>query len=177
MAYVQRFGLSRKSPLAVSGTPAHDVIKKNVEKEPSESKGWWDWVSDGLTVAGMVPGLGIIPDGINAAGNLVAAGHAALTGGDTAKYLTNATLAGGAMIPGVGQAVSGTKLAAKVLPKTVKTIQGLEKGSKVLKAGELAGKTKKMKLGAKYLLGSADHEDHKDKIIPAGYVVSPNTAP
>ena len=72
-------------------------------------------------------------------------GYSALTGGDTGKYLTNAALAGGAMIPGVGQGVSGTKLAAKVLPKTVKAVKGLDKGSKVMKTGKLAKNVKKAK--------------------------------
>ncbi len=58
-----------------------------------------------------------VPDAINTGLNLGRAVVAAVTGGDTSKYLTNAALAGGAMIPGIGQGVSGTKLAAKVLQK------------------------------------------------------------
>ena len=154
MAYVQRFGLSRTSPLAAFGepskakteekTPANDVIKKE-NKKSSDSYSFLDGVTDALTVAGMVPGFGIIPDAANTLLNLGRAGVAAVTGGDTSKYLGNAALAGFAMVPGLGQGVSGTKLAAKVLPKTVKAVKGLDTSSKVLKAGKVAKNIKKAK--------------------------------
>jgi len=79
MAYVQRFGLSRKSPLAAFGepskakteekTPANDVINKE-NKKSSDSYSFLDGVTDTLTVAGMVPGLGIFPDAANTLLNL-----------------------------------------------------------------------------------------------------------
>ena len=115
MAYVQRFGLSRKSPLAAFGepskakteekTPANDVINKE-NKKSSDNYSFLDGVTDTLTVAGLVPGFGIIPDAANTLLNLGRAGVAAVTGGDTSKYIGNAGLAGLAMIPGVGQGVS-----------------------------------------------------------------------
>ncbi len=155
MAYLQRFGINRRTPMnmvapmkMVGGedNQASNVIEKQNKKAVEEkSSSWFDGISDALTVAGMVPGLGIIPDAINTVANLGAAGYSALTGGDTGKYLTNAALAGGAMIPGVGQGVSGTKLAAKVLPKTVKAVKGLDKTSKVLKTGKVAKNIKKAK--------------------------------
>ena len=165
MAYVQRFGINRKTPMnmvapmkMVGGedNEASNVVEKQNQVSVAQKSGsgsgsgsssWFDGISDALTVAGMVPALGIIPDAINTVANLGAAGYSALTGGDTGKYLTNAALAGGAMIPGVGQGVSGTKLAAKVLPKTVKAVKGLDKGSKVMKTGKVAKNIKKVKGG------------------------------
>jgi hypothetical protein len=164
MAYTQRFGLSRKSPVALIGqntikkyskkpeesnkkdssNPATDIINKN-NKKSSDSYTFLDGVTDALTVGGMAPAVGIVPDAINTGLNLGRAVVAAVTGGDTSKYLTNAALAGGAMIPGIGQGVSGTKLAAKVLPKTVKAVKGLDKTSKVLKTGKVAKNIKKAK--------------------------------
>ncbi len=166
MAYVQSFGVNRTSPVAFIGqntikkyskkpeesnkkpsdNPATDVINKE-NKKSSDSYSFLDGVTDTLTVAGMTPGFGIIPDAANTVLNLGRAGVAALTGGDTKKYLGNATLAGFAMVPGLGQGVSGTKLAAKVLPKTVKAVKGLDKSSKVLKAGKVAKNIKKVKGG------------------------------
>ena len=110
----------------------------------------------------MVPGLGIIPDAANTLLNLGRAGVAALTGGDTTKMLGNAALAGGAMIPGIGQGVSGVKLASKVVPKAVDTVQALDKGSKVMKLGKVAKNVKKAKgagILAKPLLGATSYED------------------
>ena len=185
MAYVQRFGLSRTSPLAAFGepskakteekTPANDVIKKE-NKKSSDSYSFLDGVTDALTVAGMVPGFGIIPDAANTILNLGRAGVSALTGGDTGKYLGNASLAGLAMIPGVGQGVSGTKLAAKVIPKAVDTVQALDKGSKVMKLGKVAKKIKTAKgagIAAKPLLGATSYETamaNKPKKNPALYM-------
>jgi hypothetical protein len=147
MAYLQKFGINRNTPMnmvapmkMVGGedNQASNVVEKQNKKAVEEkSSSWFDGISDALTVAGMVA--------INTVANLGAAGYSALTGGDTGKYLTNAALAGGAMIPGVGQGVSGTKLAAKVLPKTVKAVKGLDKSSKVLKTGKIAKNIKKGK--------------------------------
>ena len=171
MAYVQRFGLSRKSPLAAFGepskakteekTPANDVINKE-NKKSSDNYSFLDGVTDTLTVAGLVPGFGIIPDAANTLLNLGRAGVAAVTGGDTSKYIGNAGLAGLAMIPGVGQGVSGTKLASKVIPKAVDTVQALDKGSKVMKLGKVAKKVKQAKgagIVAKPILGAASYDD------------------
>ena len=172
MAYVQRFGLSRKSPLAAFGepskakteeeTPATDVINKE-NKKSSDSYTFLDGVTDALTVGGMAPAVGIVPDAINTVLNLGRAGVAAVTGGDTSKYLTNAALAGGAMIPGIGQGISGTKLVAKALPRTVKAVKGLDTSSKVLKAGKIAKNIKKAKgagiIGTNTgLISSIDHD-------------------
>ena len=66
------------------------------------------------------------------------------------------------MIPGVGQGVSGTKLASKVIPKAVDTVQALDKGSKVMKLGKVAKNVKKAKgagIVAKPILGAASYDD------------------
>ena len=177
MAYVQRFGLSRRSPLNAFGepskkkeeeNPATDIIEKENKKSEEQGYNWTDGVTDALTVAGMIPGLGIVPDAINTVFNLGGAGVAALTGGNASKYLGNAALAGGAMIPGIGQGVSGVKLAAKLAPKTVKTVKGLDAGSKVLKAGQVAKKVKKAKgagIIGRSLLSTSDYDPRNQEPI------------
>tara|TARA_R100001015_G_C4566313_1_gene125194 strand:+ start:165 stop:854 length:690 start_codon:yes stop_codon:yes gene_type:complete len=219
MAYVQRFGISRKSPLALlpkssysssskkkdpsskldqlkkkysssSSTPGHDIIERNVMVGDTTAKpnkfyqtpeeftrpgsgsnmgrsskkdggsNWLDYAQDTLTGVGMIPGVGIFADGANFLLSGGRAIHGALTGGDVGKHVVNMGLAAGGAIPGIGQGVSGTKLASKVIPKTVKGIQNLDKASKILKVGELAGKAKKIKTGSKYLLSTTDSEPY-----------------
>ena len=119
-----------------------------------------DYFQDFLTGAGMTPGYGIFADGANF---LVSGGraiHGALTGGDVKKHVVNMGLAGLGAIPILGQNVSSGKLAAKYIPKTVKLAQGLDKSSKLMKAGEIAGKVKKVKTASKYLLSSQDAEPY-----------------
>ena len=119
-----------------------------------------DYFQDVLTGAGMTPGYGILADGANI---LVSGGraiHGALTGGDVKEHLVNMGLAGLGAIPVLGQNVSSGKLAAKYIPKTVKLAQGLDKTSKIMKAGKVAGKVKKAKTASKYLLSSQDAEPY-----------------
>ena len=128
------------------------------DKKPGQSG--LDYFQDALTAAGMFPGYGILADGANfllSGGRMV---HGALTGGDVKKHAVNMGLAGLGAIPVLGQNVSSGKLAAKYIPKTVKLAQGLDKGSKIVKVGELAGKVKKVKTASKYLLSSQDAEPY-----------------
>ena len=221
MSYVQRFGLSRKSPLSndklaqlkekygISGksdTPASDIIQKmnrnimvadttgkpnkfyetpeeyNYSPSAGKIKGpgsrsskkdgqsGLDYFQDVLTAAGMTPGYGIFADGANFLLSGGRAIHGALTGGDVKKHLVNMTLAAGGAVPVLGQSVSSGKLASKFIPKTVKLAQGLDKSSKIVKLGEVAGKVKKVKTASKYLLSSQDAEPY------AGYTPK-NVAP
>jgi hypothetical protein len=84
-----------------------------------------DWGQGALSVAGMIPGVGIIADAANTA---ISGGRAAYAGytGDTAgrnKHLANAALNATAMIPGVGQIATATKAGKGVLAATkAKTI-------------------------------------------------------
>jgi len=119
-----------------------------------------DYFQDFLTGAGMTPGYGIFADGANFLLSGGRAIHGALTGGDVKKHVVNMGLAGLGAIPVLGQNVSSGKLAAKYIPKTVKLAQGLDKGSKIMTAGKIAGKIKKAKVGSKYLLSSADSEPY-----------------
>lgn len=52
--------------------------------------GWWDWVDGGLNAAGMIPGVGMITNGISALGNAVQGNWG------------QAGLSAAGMIPGVG---------------------------------------------------------------------------
>ena len=144
MAYVQRFGVSRTSPVAISNNPATDIIdKQNIKASEEKSPSFLDYLQDGLVVAGTLPLVGNVADVANAAISGGRAAHAALTGGDTKKYLGDMALNAAAAIPAVGQGVTGARIAAKV-------------GDKVLKAGKVAKKVKKAKTGGKYLLSTSE---------------------
>ena len=99
-----------------------------------------DWLQGGLSVVGMVPGLGIVADAANTA---ISGGRAAYAGytGDTAgqnKYLADMALNATAMIPGVGQVATATK-GAKGL-KNVATAAGTKIASDTANyAGDAAG--------------------------------------
>ena len=164
MPYVQRFGLSRLSPLNMTEKeekkePASDIIENNNSEKSSNN--WWDYTSDVLTAGGMVPGFGAVPDIINTVGNLGAAGYSAVTGGDTKKYLTNAALSAAAIIPVAGQAVSGGKLAGKIIPKAIKNSKAAQGGGKIAKA------TKKVKDLAPYLMSTSNEADKYTGYVPA----------
>ena len=119
-----------------------------------------DYFQDFLTGAGMTPGYGIIADGANFLLSGGRAIHGALTGGDVKKHLVNMSLAGLGAVPVLGQSVSSGKLASKVIPKTVKLAQGLDKSSKIMKLGKTAKNVKKVKTASKYLLSSQDAEPY-----------------
>ena len=70
-------------------------------KNQAKKKSVWDKVHNTLDVAGMVPGLGNVADGINA-GLHAARGN-----------WKDAALSAAAMVPGAGQAVTAGKLAKK----------------------------------------------------------------
>ena len=174
MSYVQRFGINRNSPMNMVSPikrsnleeiPANNVIEKeNVKAQEEKSGSWLDWAQDALTVAGAVPLIGNVADGVN---TLVSGGralHAGVTGsGDAYKHLGNTALNAGSMIPAVGQGLAGAKIAAKVTDKA-------------MKVGKTPKTAKKMKLGAKYsgLISAADPDDYST--IPAGYVPKPKGA-
>jgi len=176
MSYVQRFGINRNSPMNMvspmkmmggEDNQANNVIEKqNVKAQEEKSSSWLDWVQDGLTVAGAVPLIGNVADGVN---TLVSGGraiHAGVTGsGDVKRHLGNMALNAGSMIPAVGQGLAGAKIAAKVTDKAMK----------VGKAAKTGKKIKRGMIGAEYsgLMSTADSEDYNDKIIPAGYVPKP----
>ena len=174
MSYVQRFGINRNSPMNMVSPikrsnleeiPANNVIEKeNVKAQEEKSGSWLDWAQDALTVAGTIPLVGNVADGVN---TLVSGGralHAGVTGsGEVKKHLGNMALNAGSMIPAVGQGFAGAKIAAKVTDKA-------------MKVGKTAKAAKKMKLGAKYsgLMSTADADDYST--IPAGYVPKPKGA-
>ena len=92
--------------------------------ELKKTSGFMDYVHGGLDLAGMVPGVGIIADGLNA-GLYSAKGD-----------WQNAAISGAAMVPGAGQAATALKLtnqankARKAISSTSKVTKGVNKGKK-----------------------------------------------
>ncbi|XXY17422.1 PAAR-like domain-containing protein [Sorangium sp. So ce216] len=101
-------------------------------REEAENKSWWDkasgWVHGALDVAGFVPGLGEIADGLNAV--------IYLAEGD----IQNALISGAAMIPAIGSAATAGRLAAKAGKEIAQ--EAAEQGAKHL-AKEVAEKAAK----------------------------------
>jgi hypothetical protein len=105
-----------------------------------------DWGQGALSVAGMIPGVGIIADAANTA---ISGGRAAYAGytGDTEardKHLANAALNATAMIPGVGQIATATKagktVAAATKAKTISKTAGLIGDDVASTAANVGGK-------------------------------------
>ncbi|XXX77196.1 PAAR-like domain-containing protein [Sorangium sp. So ce134] len=87
--------------LAPYAGPLVDLNKMREEAE----KSWWekasDWVHTGLDIAGFIPGIGEIADGLNAAIYLAEGDY------------VNAAISAAGMIPFAGAAATGGRLAAK----------------------------------------------------------------
>jgi len=114
------------------------------------NKSWYSWgmdrFQDVLSVAGMIPGLGAIPDALN---TTISGGRAAYNqwaGDDEARdeALANMAFNAAAIIPGAGQAATAAKWAraginankaTKVAKVLSKGAQGTGIGSKILKGG------------------------------------------
>lgn len=129
------------APAAVPATQANPPI----ETETEEEKGWWasasPWVHGSLDVLGFVPGLGAIPDLINA---VIYAAE-----GDA----VNASLSTVAAIPLAGDALKGSVLIGKGINKA-----GVQGGREVSERAARAVETKaidppssKGKNGGKFL--------------------------
>tara|TARA_R100001463_G_scaffold771_5_gene3574 strand:+ start:1639 stop:2595 length:957 start_codon:yes stop_codon:yes gene_type:complete len=103
----------------------------------------------GLTVAGMIPGVGNLADGLNTAVSAGRAGYAKYKG-DEEGYKThrnNAAINAAAMVPGAGLAVGGAKLAAKAAKgtKAVKVAKTLKNATDTTKvANRVASNTGKV---------------------------------
>jgi len=85
--------------------------------------GWWDKIQTGLTVGGMTPAWGVIPDALNTGISAVRAGYNKVIGDDEAanKHAINTGVNATTMIPGFGQGVAATKLATGLLlPAVIK---------------------------------------------------------
>ena len=108
----------------------YEGVKSQQGKHNSPLKNkYLNRLQTGLTVAGMVPGIGNLADMANTAVSAGRAGYAKYKG-DEAGYKThrnNAAINAAAMVPGAGLAVGGAKLAAKAakggkIAKTVKNV-------------------------------------------------------
>ena len=120
--------------------------RENKSKSPAKS--WLDKVQTGLSVAGMVPVIGNLADAANVAVSGGRAGYAKYKGDDkgAAKHAKNAAINAAAMVPGAGQAVTATKLAAKGgkalakgVKEGVKATTKKELGKKIVKKGTVTG--------------------------------------
>ena len=111
-----------------------------ITKSPPFKNKWLDYAQTGLTAVGMIPGLGNVADGANAAISGGRAGYAKMTG-DTAgakKYAKDLAVNLAAMVPGAGLAVGATKLASKSAKtaKALKTANDLKKATQTVKKGK-----------------------------------------
>lgn len=121
------------------------ALSRNSSHNSPLNKSWWSWgvdrFQDVLSVAGMIPGVGAIPDAVNAGISGVRAGYNELVGDDEARNeaLVNLAFNSAAIIPGAGQAATAAKWAraganaskgAKIASKGVK---GLVKADLALK--------------------------------------------
>jgi len=101
-------------------------------KKKSKSNKWWDGVQNTLTVGGMTPGWGIVPDLINTGISGIRTGYNYAIGDKEAgaKHAVNTGINASTMIPIAGQGVATAKLAS-LLPAVVKT--GKEATKKTVK--------------------------------------------
>jgi hypothetical protein len=109
-----------------------------VEEEPAEEgRGMMDYIHSGLDVAGMVPGLGIIPDIANAA---LYGGEALLAGDEPSRSeaLALMGMSGAAAVPVLGQAATAGKWAVKGA-KSAKRTRDILKQSKGVKYSAKVG--------------------------------------
>ena len=83
------------APAAPAAEPARPSLQERIAKKVP------DWVHTALDLAGLVPGVGEIADGANAALYTAKGDYA------------NAAISAAAMIPGIGSAATGTRLATK----------------------------------------------------------------
>ena len=88
------------------------MAKSPINNNGDDGRSWLDWAQDGLTAGGMIPAVGAIPDIINTVISTGRAGYAGLTGDSAGakRHSANAALNAAAIIPVVGQGVSGAKL-------------------------------------------------------------------
>jgi hypothetical protein len=145
-------------PTAASAVPA-EKANPPIEAETSEEEGFWaqasDWAHGALDVAGFIPGLGAIPDLLNAGIYAVEGNYAA------------AAISAVAAVPIVGDAAKGvsmaSKAAAKISAHTAK--EAAEKTAEVAakKAAEKAAKEKAEKQAAERAAGGRDGGRSKGK--------------
>lgn len=144
MAYTQHFGLSRNSPLNMGGSNTSKEIEPKINTSPEQASGiidqnnkksFWskgtDYLQDGLSVLGMIPGLGAIPDAINTgiSGGRLAYNTAIGDKSAMKEAGFNLALNAAAIIPGAGQAAT----AAKFANKARKSIKGADKALDIYK--------------------------------------------
>jgi hypothetical protein len=107
----ERYG----GPVYYMGGPFHGYMPYFANGAELPKAGWGDslldWGQGALSVAGMIPGIGILADGANTAISGGRAAYNSYIGDDEAakKHMGNMALNATAMIPGVGQVATATK--------------------------------------------------------------------
>ncbi len=149
--------------------------KKGYGHSPLKNK-WLDYAQTGLTAVGMIPGLGNVADGANAAISGGRAGYAKMTGDDAGakKYTKDLAVNLAAMVPGAGLAVGASKLASKTAKtaKTLKNAKNLQKATQTIKKGKnLRDKTK---LAAKTTDSVINSQQLKKDVKDKRYITNKN---
>lgn len=138
-----------KKPVKANTYEKHLELKKDGYGHTPLKNKFLNRIQTGLTVAGMVPGVGNLADMANTAVSAGRAGYAKYKG-DEAGYKThrnNAAINAAAMVPGAGLAVGATKLAAKAAKgtKAVKVAKTLKNATDTTKvANRVASNTGKI---------------------------------
>ena len=149
-------------------------FKKMKKKSPMKNK-FLNRIQKGLSVAGMVPGIGNVADIANTAVSGARAGYAKYKG-DTKgakKHLANMAINATSAVPGLGLAAGGAKL-AKAGVKAAKSNKSLKAIKEIKGAKDLATKTAKnvkqesvkrtTKMAAKENIGSKIDSKPKKKL-------------
>ena len=149
-------------------------FKKMKKKSPMKNK-FLNRIQKGLSVAGMVPGIGNVADIANTAVSGARAGYAKYKG-DTKgakKHLANMAINATSAVPGLGLAAGGAKL-AKAGVKAAKSNKSLKAIKEIKGVKDLASKTAKnvkqesvkrtTKMAAKENIGSKIDSKPKKKL-------------
>ena len=121
---------------------------------------WWDWVHGGLDALGLIPGLGIVPDAINA-GLYAARGD-----------MVNAGLSAAAMVPGAGQGVTAAKYGAKAAKEGAERIAKNAAESATNKVDDVIGETlsaTQKNITSKHVLSADEALTAGEKFVGPGY--------
>jgi len=169
-------------------------IKRLKNKVGSNITKYTDKAQDALTIGGLTPGVGAIPDLINVGISGVRSAYNT-TVGDTDQAKKSAkemAMHGAAAVPIAGIAAGTGRIAAKYGPSIVKAAKGVQKGYKVKKkatagenllAGNIIENSNRFKMGGKKLPGGmavpipgSDAVEFKGRTHnEGGIMVDPNT--
>ena len=171
---VRREDLDEKGKKLYDKRQAQIKARKKAKKSPMKNK-FLNRIQKGLSVAGMVPGIGNVADIANTAVSGARAGYAKYKG-DTKgakKHLANMAINATSAVPGLGLAAGGAKL-ARAGVKAAKSNKSLKAIKEIKGVKDLASKTAKnvkkesikrtTKMAAKEDIGSRIDSKPKKKV-------------